>query len=487
MRAFPLIVPAWALLLLASCGNDIQTRSEEPQTVAATPTRARTPGGMYISWKEHLIDDQQLSGGIPLRGTDGLQMADFDKDGYMDVVSVHEDSSHVRIAFGTADPDRWELVTLAEGDEAGAAEDAAVGDLNGDGFPDIIVACELAHLIYFQNPGKSARTERWARTIPENTKNRGSFIRVFFADLNKDGRLEVVAANKGEQSPTVVPGDELKQKHPNKEISWFQPPANPLNVKAWKETVLTRIEVPINAQPVDLDGDGDLDILAGSRWDARSFWFENLGGKRIRFREHRVEVIDRNVPWQRGAKRLTAFMVDFFDLSGDGRLDIVMNESPTLLIWLEQPARFEDPWQIHKIGSIAPDSPTGIAIADIDGDSRPDVMTGGYSQNPRDHDGENIDAESVAGRLAWFQNSGDPKGTWVRHDISRTKRGMYDAFLARDMDGDGDLDFIATRGNTGNFDGVFWLEQVRTSVPAISFQPAREVESAHLPLPAGER
>ena len=72
--------------------------------------------------------------------------------------------------------------------------------MNGDGYPDIVAACELAHLIYFQNPGKEARTARWERVIPPVASNRGSYIRVFLADFNKDGRLEVVAPNKGSQS-----------------------------------------------------------------------------------------------------------------------------------------------------------------------------------------------------------------------------------------------------------------------------------------------
>ena len=47
---------------------------------------------------------------------------------------------------------------------------------------------------------------------------------------------------------------------------------------------------------------------------------------------------------------------------------------------------------------------------------------------------------------------------------------MYDAFIPRDMDGDGDVDFVTTRGNSRSFDGVQWLEQVRTPgrVPSVS-------------------
>ena len=76
-----------------------------PTTVADSMTRAQLPDGRYISWKEHTIDDEELGGGIRLRGGDGLQMADLDKDGHIDIISVHEDSNHVRVAFGFEDPD----------------------------------------------------------------------------------------------------------------------------------------------------------------------------------------------------------------------------------------------------------------------------------------------------------------------------------------------------------------------------------------------
>ena len=79
------------------------------------------------------------------------------------------------------------MYLAVQGVEASAAEDAAIADVNGDGFPDIMVAAELSHLIYFQNPGENFRSQAWERLILPMTQGRGSYIRVFLADLDGDG------------------------------------------------------------------------------------------------------------------------------------------------------------------------------------------------------------------------------------------------------------------------------------------------------------
>ena len=60
---------------------------------------------------------------------------------------------------------------------------------------------------------------------------------------------------------------------------------------------------------------------------------------------------------------------------------------------------------------------------------------------------------------------------------------MFDKFIARDIDDDGDIDLLGTRGNSAPFDGVFWLEQQRTEEPSARFTPARQNESPEMPLP----
>ena len=109
-------------------------------------------------------------------------------------------------------------------------------------------------------------------------------------------------------------------------------------------------------------------------------------------------------------------------------------------------------------------------------------MAGSYSRGTRTAEAD-AKVDDPLGRLGWFENPGVLNGDWTRHDISRRKRGMFDKFVARDMDDDGDIDFVGTRGNSDQLDGVFWLEQVRTATPKAAFTSARANDSESMPLP----
>ncbi len=201
-------------------------------------------------------------------------------------------------------------------------------------------------------------------------------------------------------------------------------------------------------------------------------FFENPGDGSLDFREHAIGI---------NGARAAGFNLEYADLNRDGRLDIVGSANGGLF-WFEQPERIDDAWNAHFIGRFTPDSMTGMEIADINGDGRLDVIGGSYSRGPREGDGD-VDENDALGRIGWFEHPVDATEAWTRHDISRRKRGMFDKFIARDMDADGDIDFVGTRGNSNPYDGVYWLEQVRSSTPRPAFERARAEDSPEMPLP----
>jgi hypothetical protein len=489
-----------ALAITASLFGAISFSSHSATPIAEQMTLA-TQSDVHIGWKEHRIDDELINGGEPIRGGDGLAMADVDKDGHLDIVSVHEDSHHLRIAFNNGSSDDWLNITVARGALVGAIEDVVVGDVNNDGWIDMVVACEDAHLAYFQNPGAKARTQPWPHLIPSPTQNRGSWIQTALADLNGDGQLEILGANKGHAD--VVDANDANAT--DRTTSAFYIQGDPLKSESWQEQVLFTGGVPNQVIPVDIDKDGDLDVLVAKRVQHQMYIIENLGtddNGHMRHRSIPIQIsasFDTPKNWQ---GRSQAFNAEFADIDNDGRPDLITNVlefegsrqwSHAGLGWLKQPEDLAQPWLYTRIGNTLPDWIIGVGIGDIDGDGDIDAITGGYSGlnilkggysgDSRTQDDPRVTRNSSVARIAWFENPGDAGKQWTQHDVSRRVRGMYDQYISHDMDNDGDIDLVATRGNSGEYDGVFWLEQRRSETPMPVFTPAREHDSDQLPLP----
>jgi len=284
---------------------------------------------------------------------------DLDADGIVDIVIVqgiehHADPSAVRILWGRSPPDpeaplsayAWEDGgMLPQGTGVGHYLDVQVADLDGSGFPDIVVGGRAARLAgeertpaalegltwtglrWFRNPlgeGRDPRDPSQWRIYaidPAIPSGHGFVV----ADLDGDGSLDLVINNADWDTP-----DEEEA------ILWYRNPGSELWTEPWPKHELYRSPEFYAKEQVavgDLDGDGLPDIVAQSENVVHLFW--NAGGGRF---EHELIAKPPALCWR-------SRPIAVADLNGDGRLDIVgaaihrdgrLPQDVAAVWWLEQ-------------------------------------------------------------------------------------------------------------------------------------------------------
>lgn len=182
--------------------------------------------------------------------------------------------------------------------------------------------------------------------------------------------------------------------------------------------------------PLDVDGDGYLDIVTLSWHGQKVEWLKNPGKNGKEGDMWEKFTVMENGPYEMG---------DLWDISGDGKAnDMLPNPLQTYWFSLEKK---EDGTQGLVKHLVSDEEITyGSGVGDVNGDGRNDILRPG----------------------AWFEAPEDPKnGEWIRHPLSvGGADGATDhtpQILVYDVNGDGRNDIITSSAHGY---GIYWYEQL---------------------------
>ena len=186
---------------------------------------------------------------------------------------------------------------------------------------------------------------------------------------------------------------------------------------------------------VDLDGDGDLDLLLANKIDpadrktSRVYRFENTGNaKQPSFR----------LAGAMDFRGLYHYSPAFGDLDGDGELDIVMGSFSAKMAWYRSDGTSTAPHFTiadSLLVEISRGSNTTPALGDVDGDGDLDLFVG-----------------EASGTLNFYRNDGGPTRplfTLVSDVYDSIDVGRRSAPALADIDRDGDLDLLVGSDDRG--------------------------------------
>ena len=118
------------------------------------------------------------------------------------------------------------------------------------------------------------------------------------------------------------------------------------------------------------------------------------------------------------------------DIDGDGDMDIVSGINNDNIAWWENDGNTEPSWSAnyipHNLDTGSNDGANYLHVADMDGDGDIDILATFY----------------YISTVVWFENDGSADPTWTVEELD-SEQGRPRSIFPADMDGDGDMDFIA--------------------------------------------
>jgi hypothetical protein len=387
-----------------------------------TPGMSGCPGPLNSGFTRVVVDSSSTGGAtavaaIPLSAST-----------LWSLVSVWRDDGMVRLHIPqqSGSAVTWTNVTLLQGGLATGAASVAVADIDKDNRWDILVGTSEGHLVYLHQAGADpANPANWAASaitaadVPGLTSWRSLAI----ADVDGDGTVEVLG---GSGSPG--------------QVHLLDPPPGATNGNGWtRVTIDGNTDAVVQLQAVDVDGDGDIDLLSLTEGEALDnvSWYSNPGPGDALVKSWNHYPI--------GSAGMAAAMA-FADLDNDGFRDVVVaHRPPNSLTWFKGPSSQTDlldagkHWSSGLLASLESDAGGAVEAVDLDADGETEVIVGTYS-----------------GRLLEFRRAG---AIWTKKVLDQGA-GVIFGMSYVDMDNDGKVDLVAaTMDDSATAGRVLWYRQ----------------------------
>ncbi len=362
-------------------------------------------GDNKIAWYKNLGDgdfvgdlsNNQRTISTAARGARSVHTADLDDDGDLDVLSASYRDDKISAYYNMNMESLDRNVISAPTDNFTLIHTA---DLDDDGHQDVLSASYLDNKIsWYPNDGTGNFGEQ--RTVFSDVIHGISIRDIYTGDLDGDRYPDIVSA-------------EVKLPSGAGKIAWYR---NGTDGSFGNGRIISsRVDHPESVHMADLDGDGDLDVLSASYRDKKIAWYPNdgqgkFGGQRII-----------------STAALGARAVYTADLDGDGDQDVLSASwDDDTIAWYENlgEGNFGEPQNNLRSISTAADGALSVAVADLDRDGRPDVLSASFLDN----------------KVAWYRNLGGGNfgGQQLISTMPKGPRSVYTA----DMDSDGRPDVLS--------------------------------------------